>query len=48
MGDKKKEDKPERKPEPPPRRNDPKLSQVVDFTEKPTQDTIIFEERKDR
>jgi hypothetical protein len=39
MGDKK--DKPEKKVEAPPRIDDPKLSEVVKFTEKPIKKTII-------
>jgi len=43
----KKQDKPEKKLEAPPRTTDPKLAQRVDFTEKPRKKTIINIKKED-
>ncbi len=49
MGEKqeKEQDKPEKKVETPPRTIDPKLSQRVDFNEKPRKKTIINIKKED-
>jgi len=43
----KKQDKPEKKVKAPPRTSDPKLSQKVDFADKPRKKTIINIKKED-